>query len=114
MITGIINYSQRLRHLTAGSPNDTAELSHQIAGLEEYRMDLHLQPDWQRALGQHVEIWKDGKYVRKGTVEAVMPDDSLLWMSADGGAMRQIVARYDGYQVFAHFLLPAHESANEH
>lgn len=67
-------------------------------------MDLHLQPDWQRALGQRVEIWKDGKFVRKGTVEAVMPDDSLLWISAEGASSRQMLPRYDGYQVFAHFL----------
>jgi hypothetical protein len=69
-------------------------------------MDLHLQPDWQRALGQRVEIWKDGTCVRKGTVEAVMPDDSLLWISAEGMSPRQIIGRYDGYQVFTHFFPP--------
>ncbi|XAS74110.1 hypothetical protein VUN82_09895 [Micrococcaceae bacterium Sec5.1] len=67
-------------------------------------MDLHLQPDWQRALGQLVEIWKDGKFIREGIVDAVMPDDSLLWISLDGTASRQIIARHDGYQVFTHFL----------
>lgn len=67
-------------------------------------MDLHLQPDWQRALGQQVEVWRAGKLVRKGVVEAVMPDDSLLWISAEGNAQRQIISRQDGYQVFTHFL----------
>lgn len=67
-------------------------------------MDLHLQPDWQRALGQRVEIWNHGKFVRKGTVEAVMPDDSLLWISADGVAPRQMLFRYDGHQIFTYFL----------
>ncbi len=67
-------------------------------------MDLHLQPDWQRAVGQRVEIWKDGKFVRKGTVEAVMPDDSLLWVSAEGNSSRRMLLRSDGYQVFTHFL----------
>jgi hypothetical protein len=66
-------------------------------------MDLHLQPDWQRAVGQRVEIWKDGKFVRQGTVEAVMPDDSALWISADGFSSRQMLLRCDRYQVFAHF-----------
>lgn len=69
-------------------------------------MDLHLQPDWQRAIGQRVEIWKDGKCVRRGIVEAVMPDDSLLWISAEGMSPRQIIGRYDGHQVFTHFLPP--------
>lgn len=67
-------------------------------------MDLHLQPDWQRALGQRVEIWNGGKLVRKGTVEAVTPDGLLLWISAEGVASRQMVFRDDGDQVFAHFL----------
>ena len=66
-------------------------------------MDLHLQPDWQRALGQLVEIWRNGTYIRKGIVDAVMPDNSLLWISADGISSRQIIAHSDGYQVFTHF-----------
>ncbi|GGJ34755.1 UNVERIFIED_ORG: hypothetical protein J3D58_002468 [Paenarthrobacter nicotinovorans] len=66
-------------------------------------MDLHLQPDWQRALGQRVEIWKAGKLCRAGTVEAVMPDNSILWLSAEGNAAREMIHEVDGYQVFAHF-----------
>ncbi|MFJ5699929.1 hypothetical protein [Arthrobacter sp. NPDC093139] len=73
-------------------------------------MDLHLQPDWQRALGQRVEVWRGGKLVRKGTVEAVMPDDSLLWISAEGNSLRQMIFRRDGYQVFTHFLPPSSEN----
>jgi hypothetical protein len=75
-------------------------------------MDLQLQPNWQRTLGQRVEIWRCGKLVRKGTVDAVMPDNSLLWMSADGNFSRQIISRDDGYQVFTHFL-PPRESLND-
>ncbi|HEX6032782.1 MAG TPA: hypothetical protein VFY83_00060 [Anaerolineales bacterium] len=75
-------------------------------------MDLHLQPDWHRALGQRVEIWKDGTLVRKGTVEAVMPDSSVLWISAEGASPRQMVFRHDGNQVFAHFF-PARSSEDD-
>lgn len=71
---------------------------------EEQLMDLHLQPDWQRALGQRVEIWKDRKFIRKGTVEAVMPDSSILWISIEGTWLRQMVCRDDGYEVFTHFM----------
>lgn len=73
-------------------------------------MDLHLQPDWHRALGQRVEIWRRGKLIDEGTVEAVMPDESILWISAEGASLRRMVARADGFEVFAHFLpscLPA-------
>ncbi|MGX1163707.1 hypothetical protein FBY31_4496 [Arthrobacter sp. SLBN-100] len=70
-------------------------------------MDLHLQSDWQRALGQQVEIWKNGKFVREGTVEAVMPDSSILWISLDANSPRQMFFECDGYQLFAHFLPPA-------
>ncbi|MDQ0029083.1 hypothetical protein [Arthrobacter bambusae] len=69
-------------------------------------MDIQLQPNWQRTLGQLVEIWRDGKFVREGTVEAVMPDNSFLWISADGNSSRQMISRHDGYQVFTHFLPP--------
>lgn len=69
-------------------------------------MDLHLQSDWQRTVGQRVEIWNNGKLVSKGIVEAVMPDDTLLWISADGASSRQMIFRCDGDQVFAYFMPP--------
>lgn len=75
-------------------------------------MDLHLQPDWQRALGQRVEIWQEGTLIRKGTIEAVMPDDSLLWLSADGAFPRQMFSRCAGYQVFTYFKPPPSNTDN--
>lgn len=66
-------------------------------------MDLQLQPDWQSAVGQRVEIWKAGKLARAGTVEAVMPDNSILWLSAEGIASREMIYEADGSQVFARF-----------
>ncbi len=75
-------------------------------------MDLYLQQDWQRTLGLRVEIWKGGNLVRKGMVEAVMPDDSILWISAEGTSLRQMIFRQDGYDVFTPFL-PAPVFENE-
>ena len=69
-------------------------------------MDIQLQPNWQRTLGQRVEIWRGGKLVRMGTVEAVMPDSSILWISAEGNSSRQMIFCHDGYQVFTHFGPP--------
>ncbi|OAD97637.1 hypothetical protein [Arthrobacter sp. OY3WO11] len=76
-------------------------------------MDLHLQSNWQRTVGQRVEIWNNGKLVRKGTVEVVMPDDTLLWISADGASSRQMIFRFDGDQVFAHFMPPRAPENNQ-
>jgi hypothetical protein len=67
MIIRIINY----RDVLGASP------PHQplcfITGTDRKAMHLHLQPDWQRALGQHVEVRRHGEIVRRGTVEDVMP-----------------------------------------
>lgn len=66
-------------------------------------MKLHLQPDWQRALGQYVEIRRNGTTVGAGTVDAVMPDNSILWISAHGANSRMMVERADGSQVYARY-----------
>lgn len=61
---------------------------------------LHLQEDWQRTLGQYVEIRLKGKTTRRGIVEAVMPDNSILWISAEGPHQRMLVERAYGNEVF--------------
>jgi len=66
-------------------------------------VDLHLQPDWHRALGQYVEIRLHGKALRNGIVEAVMPDGSILWISAEGPHGREMIERAEGKQVFARY-----------
>lgn len=66
-------------------------------------MSLHLQTDWKRSLGQRVEIRLNGRPVRTGTVEAVMPDDSILWIAAEGADSRKMLARADGFQVFTRY-----------
>lgn len=66
-------------------------------------MDLHLQPDWQRTLGQHVEIRRNGKTIRTGTVEAVTPDNSILWISAAGVDPREMLARADGNEIYTRY-----------
>lgn len=66
-------------------------------------MDLHLQPDWQRALGQLVEVRRNGEFVRAGTVDHVMPDNSILWISSGGTYQREMVERAEGYQIYARY-----------
>lgn len=43
---------------------------------------------------------------RKGTVDAVLPDSSILWVAAEGPFLRRMISRQDGYEVFTHFLPP--------
>lgn len=64
-------------------------------------MNLHPQPDWSRLLGQHVEIREAGRFVRTGTVDAVMPDLSILWLSAEGPWPREMVEKSGNWEVFA-------------
>jgi hypothetical protein len=66
-------------------------------------VDLQLQPDWQRALGQFVEVRRHAEIVRTGMVDDVMPDNSILWVSADGPFHRQMYERAEGFQVFARY-----------
>jgi hypothetical protein len=66
-------------------------------------MDLHLQPNWHRTVGQHVEIRLRGQVLRTGIVETVMPDESILWIAAEGLNPREMVERADGKEVFARY-----------
>lgn len=84
--------------VACGLLNETVSIN-----LRENLVSFHLQPDWQRALGQCVEIWLDGQRVRTGTVESVMPDNSILWIAAEAPDLRQMMLRDDGYQVFARY-----------
>ena len=68
-------------------------------------VNLHLQPDWHRALGQYVEIRLHGKVLRSGIVEDVMPDGSILWISIEGAHGRKMIERAEGKQVFARYPL---------
>ncbi|MCT9623938.1 hypothetical protein HWD94_02225 [Pseudarthrobacter equi] len=70
---------------------------------KRYAVDLHLQPDWHRALGQYVEVRLHGKTLRTGVVDAVMPDGSILWISPEGPHPREMIERAHGKQVFARY-----------
>lgn len=66
-------------------------------------VDLHLQPDWKRALGHYVEVRRFGEIVGTGTVEEVMPESSILWISAEGAFLRYMVERAEGYEVYSRY-----------
>lgn len=66
-------------------------------------MTLHVQQDWNRLLGQHIEIRQNGHLIRTGTVDAVMPDNSILWLSAEGNWRREMVERSQGMEAYARY-----------
>jgi hypothetical protein len=64
--------------------------------MKSYRCD-----DWRRLAGAKVEIHRHGQLVRAGLVDAVMPDDSMLWLAADHNGNRALFASAEGYEAWA-------------
>ncbi|MDI2019761.1 Pyridoxal 5'-phosphate synthase subunit PdxS [Paenarthrobacter nicotinovorans] len=57
-------------------------------------------PRWSRLRGAEVEVRFSGKKVRGGFVDMVMPDDSALWLGADGADGRALFEAAAGYEVW--------------
>jgi hypothetical protein len=57
-------------------------------------------PRWSRLRGAEVEVRFSGKKVRGGFVDMVMPDDSALWLEADGADGRALFEAAAGYEVW--------------
>lgn len=57
--------------------------------------------DWSVLAGMEVEIRMEGQLIRTGTVEAVMPDSSMLWLSSDHNGGRTLFEAAEGYEVWA-------------
>ena len=63
-------------------------------------MMLYPASEWHRLDGVPVEIRQRGALVRAGTVEAVMPDSSMIWVAADGPYGRELFLAADNYEVW--------------
>jgi hypothetical protein len=64
--------------------------------MKSYRCD-----DWSRlASGVNVEIHRRGRLFRTGVVETVMPDATMLWLSADHNGARALFESAEGYEVW--------------
>lgn len=64
--------------------------------MKTYRCD-----DWSRLIGAEIEIHKRGQLVRTGNVDAVMPDNSILWLAADHNGTRELFEFAEEYEVWA-------------
>ncbi len=55
---------------------------------------------WSLLKGEPVEVRFSGKTVRSGFVDTAMPDDSALWLAAEGADGRRLFEAADGYEVW--------------
>jgi hypothetical protein len=64
--------------------------------MKTYRCD-----DWSCLTGAKIEIHKRGQVVRTGTVDAVMPANSIIWLAADHNGTRELFESAEEYEVWA-------------
>lgn len=64
-------------------------------------MKLYLCDDWNRLTGANVEIHRSGRLVRAGVVDAVMPNNTILWLAANHKGTRTLFESAEGYEVWA-------------
>ncbi|MFK0040550.1 hypothetical protein ACIQTW_11980 [Paenarthrobacter sp. NPDC090517] len=62
--------------------------------------DLYLYERWSRLRGAEVEVRARGRHIRRGFVDIAMPDDSALWLAADGAEGRVLIEAAAGYEVW--------------
>lgn len=59
-------------------------------------------PDWAGLRrGDAVELRRGDALVRRGTVEDLTPDSTMLWLSQYGAENREIIHREDGYELWS-------------
>lgn len=63
-------------------------------------MSMYLYREWIRLPGAWVEVRRAGTIIRCGFVESAMPDNSALWLAADGVESRMLVEAALGYEVW--------------
>jgi hypothetical protein len=56
--------------------------------------------EWSLLINALVEIRHNGRVIRTGFVEDVMPDSSVLWLAADTNNPRQMFEAGQGHQVW--------------
>jgi hypothetical protein len=64
-------------------------------------MALNSVSDWCRTPGEIVEIRSGDKVLRRGQVDATMPNGTGLWLSADGAHLRTYIDKDDGFELWA-------------
>lgn len=63
-------------------------------------MALRIHHTWRPAIGQRVQMRREGIIVREGIVDAVTLDDSILWIAGGELQPRAMFQRTDGFEVW--------------
>ena len=64
-------------------------------------MPKYREEDWTLLINAPVEIRKNGRLVRSGTVDQAMPDSSIIWLAAEGQYTRRLFEAKEGFEVWA-------------
>lgn len=82
----------------AHSPGDELPLIEYCAGAGTFPARRWIRyDDWSCVLGQEVEIRRGPKTVRRGRVDMVSEDSSILWIAGDHAQARALYIKDDGY-----------------
>ena len=63
-------------------------------------MKTHRCEDWSHLAGAEVAIHRHGRLLRVGVVDAVMPNDNVLWLASDYNGHRTIFESAEGYEAW--------------
>lgn len=63
-------------------------------------MKKYPRDEWHRLTNAPVEIRRRGEVIRRGTVEDVMPDSSVIWLAADHENPRTLFEASEGFEVW--------------
>jgi hypothetical protein len=85
-------------------PKPCVSANEKEPAMKTYRCD-----DWSRLTGVKIEIQKGGQVVRTGTADAVMPDNSIIWLAADHKGTRELFESAEEFEVWVH----AHDLPDE-
>lgn len=55
--------------------------------------------DWASLNGKYVKVYRGGRLIREGLVEAVSPDSQIIWLQSFGANLRVLFERAEGYEV---------------
>lgn len=58
--------------------------------------------DWAVLGGENIQIRKHGREVRRGRVDAVTADASVLWIEGNGLSLRTLFEKSQGYTAWRH------------
>ena len=66
--------------------------------LPEETSKCNLQ-DWTSLNGKYVKVYRGGRLIREGRVDAVSHDSQIIWLQGCGANLRLLFERAEGYEI---------------